>query len=221
MKKTFRFKMRRGSGWKFPAPSRPQLDINADKEQEALSGMVRGMTASAPEERLAKALDQAGFQYLFRYSVGAPRGLPGWKELDFAVYAGGLINPIEVDTAFTHRNKAASDQLHDAIVMNDFELNSMGTLAPFVRHADGDSELANMTNARMYVKRNLGNPMPQYTDLPQMSTPAPQTVPQISAKIGMTGPSPVKKKVSVKVKYNPKPSNVGVRSQNRKADRNK
>lgn len=138
-------------------------------------GTVKGVKASAPEERLARALDQAGYQYLFRYSVGAPRGLPGWKELDFAVYAAGLVNPIEVDTAFTHRNKAASDQLHDAIIMNDFELKSMGMLAPSVRHADGDTELASMTNARQYVKKTFGTPTPQYTSLPEWGAPGNQT----------------------------------------------
>ena len=118
--------------------------------------MVKDMDASAPEERLARALDKAGINYYFRWTVGAPRGLPGWKEVDFIISSGGLIYATEVDTAFTHRTKANADVLHDAIILNDRNLNEMGTLYPQVLHADGDSELANKTNAESYVKQRFG-----------------------------------------------------------------
>lgn len=114
------------------------------------------MKASAPEERLARALDKAGISYQFRYTVGAPRGLPGWKEVDFIVPHKGLLYTVEVDTAFTHRDKKYSDRLHDEIILMDEELRTMGQLYPEVFHVDGDTDLANFANATAYVKRQFG-----------------------------------------------------------------
>ena len=82
--------------------------------------------------------------------------MPGWKELDFLVQSKGLLYALEVDTAFTHRAKASADILHDAIVLNDNEIRSMGTLYPAVLHIDGESDLANSMNAAAYVKRQFG-----------------------------------------------------------------
>lgn len=170
--KTFKFK-KVGSPIKIALPPKPQFQPSV--EQEQLIGEVRGMKASAPEERLAKALDKSGFQYLFRYSVGAPRNMPGWKELDFLVSAKGMLFPIEVDTAFTHREKANTDVLHDAIVLNDTELNTMGQLYPKVTHADGESDLVNQKAAEQFVKESFGSPMPSYQALPSFDMPQPQT----------------------------------------------
>jgi hypothetical protein len=117
--------------------------------------MVQGMQASAPEERMARALSDANIQYQFRYTVGAPRGLPGWKELDFLILTHGIVYALEVDTAFTHRDKGQKDVLHDAIIQNDPDINSVGTLWPTVLHADGDTDLADNTNARSYVKKTF------------------------------------------------------------------
>lgn len=113
------------------------------------------MKASAPEERLAKALDKNGTQYEFRYIVGAPKGMPGWKELDFLIASGGLIYALEVDTAFTHRMKQNSDILHDAIILNDREIQTFGELYPKVTHVDGDSDLVDQESANKFVKNNF------------------------------------------------------------------
>jgi hypothetical protein len=151
--KTFRFRTRRPSS-DINLPAFPQLSPR--DEPEMLTGTVKDMDASAPEERLARALDEAGINYYFRWTVGAPRGLPGWKEVDFIIMSGGLLYAAEVDTAFTHRGKEQSDILHDAIILNDRNLQEMGTVYPQVLHADGDSELANNTNAKNYVKQRFG-----------------------------------------------------------------
>ena len=121
-------------------------------EPEQLVGSVQGKDASAPEERFAKALDKAGIQYIFRYTVGAPKGLPGWKEVDFIMVANGLVYAVEVDTAFTHRNKQQSDVLHDAIILNDRNVREMGDIYPQVQHVSGDSDLADQDKADQYVK---------------------------------------------------------------------
>lgn len=151
--KTFKFKRTRKPvelGLPSYQPSAPSED------PEVLLGQVQGMQASAPEERLARALDKQKMSYQFRLTVGAPRGLPGWKELDFVVQAGGILYAIEVDTAFTHRQKENTDVLHDAIVLNDRELQSMGQFYPAVLHVDGDSDLASLENAVKFVKQRFG-----------------------------------------------------------------
>lgn len=152
MTKTFKFKVPR-QGPRIPLPSRPRL---AREDEEVLVGEVKGMKASAPEERLAKELDKAGIQYEFRYVVGAPKGLPGWKELDFLVSSGGLLYALEVDTAFTHMSKENADKLHDAIIQNDRNLKELGELWPEVIHVDGDSDLSAKESARQFVKRQFG-----------------------------------------------------------------
>lgn len=137
---------------KLPAPQRPRLESGG--EAELLEGQVNGMKASAGEERFAKALRKItavdGFE--FRYTIGAPRGLPGWKELDFVVVKGGTLYAIEIDTAFTHRDKGASDTLHDAIVLK--ELKKLGmNLHPVVIHLDGESDLTDQKGADTTAKR--------------------------------------------------------------------
>jgi len=105
-------KIRKPRDLNIPAPRRPSLD-NGD-EAELLVGEVMGMKASAPEERMAKALGKAQVPFEFRYTVGAPRGLPGWKEIDFVASKNGMVYPIEVDTEFTHRNKGEADEIDNA-----------------------------------------------------------------------------------------------------------
>lgn len=142
---------------KTPLIGLPSLPTsNAEQDEEVLTGTVQGVKASAPEERMAKALDKAQIQYIFRYTIGAPRGLPGWKELDFLVLTKGVTYAIEVDTAFTHRNKANSDVLHDAIILNDQGIQASGEVWPSVIHADGDLDLATKTSAAQYVKKLFG-----------------------------------------------------------------
>lgn len=137
-----------------PAPFKPDI---APDNAEVLSGEVMGMKASAPEERLYKALGKTGKVkgMRFRYAVGAPRGLPGWKECDFVVESMGLVYLIEVDTLFTHRNKKEKDRLHDAILLN--EMNKQGmNIYPRVIHLDGDTELVDQQNADTAAKRIFG-----------------------------------------------------------------
>lgn len=138
----------------FPSAEKPKL--SKGDAQEYLTGTVQDMPASAGEERMANALSKNGIQFRFRYSVGAPRNMPGWKELDFLIVKDGTVYAVEVDTAFTHRSKANSDVLHDAIIQNDKTINSMGNLWPTVIHADGESDLANSKNAESFVSRTFG-----------------------------------------------------------------
>jgi hypothetical protein len=138
-----------------PAPYKPRLDDGS--EPEFLAGEVQGKKASAPEERLFNAMmkNEHIEQATFRYTIGAPRGLPGWKELDALVAARGMVYAIEVDTAFTHRDKKSSDVLHDAIVLADLRKQGMNVY-PTVQHVDGERDLSTQPLADAYVKRFFG-----------------------------------------------------------------
>ena len=145
-------KIRKSSVPRTPQPRRPKLD-NGD-EPEFLAGEVQGRKASMPEERFANALNESkavdGFE--FRYTVGAPRGLPGWKEIDYLVSSRGMVYAFEVDTAFTHRDKGRADVLHDAIVLKSLKKQNMNVY-PQVIHLDGESDLVNKQNAKQTVRR--------------------------------------------------------------------
>jgi hypothetical protein len=135
-----------------PSPFKPRGD--EVEEPEALSGTVQNIKASAPEERLARALEKQDTQYEFRHTIGAPRGLPGWKELDFIVASFGQVYAVEVDTAFTHREKGRADVLHDAIVLAELKKEGL-QVYPVVIHVDGESDLLTQENAVAWVKQKF------------------------------------------------------------------
>lgn len=111
-----------------------------DQEDEVLTGAIGDMKASAPEERWAKTLNGNKTAFEFRLALGAPgRNLPGWFELDFLFSVRGVWHALEVDSAFTHRNKEYKDQLHDAWVLK--ELEYLGVF-PKVHHLDAEQHLA-------------------------------------------------------------------------------
>lgn len=134
------------------APHRPRFDNG--NEPELFEGSIQGKKASQPEERFAKALNKNKVVdgYEFRYTIGAPRGMPGWKEIDFLVNVRGMVYAFECDTAFTHRDKGVADKLHDAIAIKS--LNGQGmNLFPQIIHLDGERELDTPKNAERTVKR--------------------------------------------------------------------
>jgi hypothetical protein len=136
-----------------PAPHKP--DAKAVDEPERLEGYVQGKQASDSEERMANALSgSAGVEsYEFRLALGAPRGFPGWKELDYLAISRGILYAIEVDDKFTHRAKAESDRLHDVIILKELNKSGGGTVWPEVFHAlDINSQEA----ATSFVKNLFG-----------------------------------------------------------------
>jgi len=135
-----------------PSPYKPRADTG--NQPEILEGTVQNMKASAPEERLARALGKQQTDFEFRHTIGAPRGLPGWKEIDFIVPSFGQVYAVEVDTAFTHREKGRADVLHDAIALVELKKEGM-TVYPMVLHVDGESDLATRENATAWVKQRF------------------------------------------------------------------
>lgn len=133
-----------------PQAPRPRLDNGG--EAELLSGVVQDMEASAIEERFARALDKKRKPYQFRYTVGAPRGLPGFKEVDFILENNGQMYAVEIDSLFTHRRKREADRLHDAIVLTELEQEGF-QVYPQVIHVLGDTELVDQRQADATVNR--------------------------------------------------------------------
>lgn len=140
-------RQRRG---KPPTGLKPQFD--AGDPEEVLSGMIGDLKASAPEERFARALHKRGKSFEFRYTMGAPRNLPGWFEVDFILENHGVYHAVEIDTAFTHRSKQRADVLHDARVLNSLKSRGMNVY-PAVTHAMGETDLVDQKSADAFVKR--------------------------------------------------------------------
>jgi hypothetical protein len=124
----------------------------SDVAKEIFGGEVQGKKASQIEERFAKALDKKGIPYQFRVAVGASRNMPGWKELDFLVEKSGTYFAVEIDSAFTHRDKGSSDVLHDAIVLK--ELAGL-PMYPEVLHFDMERDLVTQEETDKTVERNI------------------------------------------------------------------
>lgn len=135
-----------------PAPTRPRF---AKDEPEVFGGQIQGLKASIIEERFARALDGGKVSYQFRYTLGAPRGLPGWFEVDFLALQNGMVYPVEIDTAFTHRDKGRKDVLHDARVLQELEKEGL-SFFPKVTHIDGEISLADQKSAKALVKELFG-----------------------------------------------------------------
>lgn len=135
-----------------PAPQRPTLSDR--DEPEVLAGEVKGKKASMAEERFFRELDKSKIieGYEFRYALGAPRGLPGWIEIDGLIAQKGMIYAVEIDSAFTHRDKKESDRLHDTKVLT--YLKRMGlNVFPNVIHIDGELDLVDKNTTKTTVKR--------------------------------------------------------------------
>jgi hypothetical protein len=97
-----------------------------EKEVEPpLTGKVQGLKAAQGEERLARVLDikirkRIVQTYYFRTSPGVPKGIVGWKELDFLIIPNG--RPLAVSVKgedFVHRSSASKEQdkLNDIIIL--------------------------------------------------------------------------------------------------------
>ena|ERR1043165_8682068 len=123
---------------------------------EHLEGVVQGMPASVPEERVARALSKNVniTEFRFRVPVGGARNTPGWKELDFLIHSiTELYYMVEVDSAFSHREKQNADVLHDAILIK--ELEPLGVY-PHVFHWSLEHDLASQSMADETARRLFG-----------------------------------------------------------------
>ena len=127
----------------------------SEHEPEVLSGLVKGWKASKGEERAAIALSRNSnvADFVFRMTIGE-RNMPGFKELDFLITSKvGMYYAVEVDSAFTHRDKGTSDILHDTLMLQALKhLN----IYPQVIHWDIDKDLPDIKTAAQTVKQLVG-----------------------------------------------------------------
>ena len=90
------------------------------KTPEELYGWVNGLSATQGEERFYRAMAKlASVRNIgFRIPVGAPRGMPGWKELDFFVETYTGYRAIQIDGIdYVHRGTSEEDIIRDLITM--------------------------------------------------------------------------------------------------------
>ena len=105
----------RKQGRKRPDTRREDARTRAGDE-EHLIGQVKGKKASDLAERFANALDAYPVVTYYKYSVliDTPFQIPGQKnEVDFFVYVGVWVYPIEIDGEMAH--KTAEQKAHDMI----------------------------------------------------------------------------------------------------------
>jgi hypothetical protein len=137
----------------------PPVRAEPMPDGEVLSGTVDDGSGPKPasdlEERFAIALRASsvvdGFEY--RQAYIAERNLPGEKELDFAVYAFGVLFPIQIDGEFAHKTSEAKaeDELSDMMIDEALQ----GTGAYPTRRISG-ALLETIDDAKRIVKEYIG-----------------------------------------------------------------
>jgi hypothetical protein len=138
-----------------PIPStrpRPEPD-----RVELLSGNIAGVKAAKGEERFYRAMmkDPQVKQVWFRLPLGAPKGMPGWKELDFLVLkTSGMYSAFSVkDVTFVHAGtaKTATDLMNDMVMVQALKsqgINVNDIITIDARDLD-DEELAARTEKEL------------------------------------------------------------------------
>jgi hypothetical protein len=124
---------------------------------EQLMGTVNGIAANQFEERLGKALTERKIPYYFRYAVGAPKGFPGWKEIDFVTELDGQAKALAVDGMdFVHKGARAQaqDKLNDIIIQKSLESYGYTNIGP-VEHIS-TARLTTQQDAHQVVREIFG-----------------------------------------------------------------
>jgi hypothetical protein len=121
MNKQFKYKR-----IKKPAPL-PAIDPEPLAETPVSpSGIIDGLKASLGEQNLLGAAYKTGLvsAHVFRMPVGAPKYMPGWKELDFlfTTKIGSYVAVQIKDYEFVHHGMASSsaDNANDALMLQEF-----------------------------------------------------------------------------------------------------
>ena len=95
---------------KQPAKLEPAPRIPETREEEILLGFVHGKTASALEERFARALDESKLQFIFQYPVYGAYQIPGEEnKIDFMVFDGPILIPVEPRGGFIHQSSSKTE----------------------------------------------------------------------------------------------------------------
>jgi hypothetical protein len=130
-----------------------------NKEPEApLTGEINGLKAAKGEERLARALNKkigkgTVQSFFFRSSPGLPKGVAGWRELDFEVATTHGTIAISVEGAsFVHLGETSrnKDKISEMLIME--RLAKIGRPVPRIERVF-DYELKTQADAEKILKR--------------------------------------------------------------------
>lgn len=165
MKRRVQGRPGRQSGFIIRKKKLPYLNSNrpavTPKPEEFLGHVVHGMKASDLEERLAYGHDVYGIPYEFRLTT-LPRGLPGFKELDFLSQSlRGTFGISVEDTTFIHHGTTSADELQQAIIVDALRHQGI-ELTPMAYPSGADiigvvtqRELSSKEAAAQFVKEHL------------------------------------------------------------------
>jgi hypothetical protein len=136
------FKLKKHKSKRLPIDQRSAAGDKEKPVAEVLTGYIQGKpAASQAEERLANALSKDPRVSAFEYSMEnlvAPKGMPGWKQLDFLVqWEGGRYQAISMeDETFVHHGPSAA--LVDSMDNMEFvyALNKLGVAIDGVTRLD-------------------------------------------------------------------------------------
>ena len=142
--KPFRFKVRKEARPKDGPLNR--LDRPAT-EDEQFSGVIQDLPASDLEERSARAIRKLGLGFTFRQAFFAGRGMSGEVELDFMIYDGPVIIPVQVDGDYAHgsEKQKAHDAQQDAILNAELAKQGARTVVRIPSWKVIDQETADRT----------------------------------------------------------------------------
>ena len=126
-------------------------------EPEQLSGQVDGMPASDLEERFIKAARKhpSVKQAIFRLTLGAPKGMPGWLELDVLMDTTLGYRAIEIDDmSFIHKGEG---ERQEALLKDMRRLESLkhyGINLSQVEHVP-HTKLETQADANRWMQENI------------------------------------------------------------------
>lgn len=127
-------------------------------KEEPLSGQINGLRAAQGEERFARSLNKrmktgTVRTFYFRSSPGLPKGISGWKELDFEIFLTSGTMAVSVEgAAFVHRgeSKRNQDKLNELLLME--RLAKLGRPVAKIERVF-DYELKDQDGAEKVMKR--------------------------------------------------------------------
>lgn len=146
---------------KFSTPSQTRGGntsfINREKEAP-LTGKINNLKAAQGEERMARVLNKKMNTgnvrgYYFRSSPGLPKGLPGWKELDFEIFTLSGTVAVSVEGAsFVHHgeSKRNQDLINELLLME--RLKKLGRPVPRIERIF-DYQLKTEADAEKALKK--------------------------------------------------------------------
>jgi hypothetical protein len=125
-----------------PRPIPVDKPTISQEEEDVYTGIVLGDKASHGEENFYNAIMKTGMvSYVwFRYAVGAPRNLPGQKELDFLIITlSGAYIAVQIrDYEFVHAGAEmqAKDRYSDIYILEELRNNGITVVDNEIKSVD-------------------------------------------------------------------------------------